>query len=68
MISELFTSHQWNVKKVGMLDLALHGIISVTDKRVEVLPETATDETEDVIDEFHETEYIAEKDTTKEKE
>ena len=67
MISELFVSTPWNVKKAGMLNLALHGIISVTDKRVEVL-ESATDETEDVIDEFHESDYIAEKETTKEKE
>ena len=50
-----------------MLNLALHGIISVTDKRVEVI-ESATDETEDVIDEFHENDYIPEKETTKEKE
>ena len=47
------------------MNLALLGIISITDKRVE---EAATDETEDVIDEFHETEYSAGKDTTNEKE
>ena len=47
------------------MNLALLGIIPVTDKRVE---EAATDETEDVEDELHETEYIAGKDLISEKE
>ena len=65
MLSELFISNTWNIKKVGMMNLALLGIIPVTDKRVE---EAATDETEDVEDELHETEYIAGKDLISEKE
>ena len=66
MISELFASNQWNVKKAGMLNLALHGIISVTDKRVEVLPEAVIDQTEKVTDEFVENDYNAEENNTKE--
>ena len=65
MISELFASNQWNVKKAGMLNLALHGIISVTDKRVEVLPEAVIDQTEKVTDEFFENDYNAEENNTK---
>ena len=66
MISEIFTSPQWNAKKAGMLNLAMHGIISIIDKRVEVLPEADIIDTEKVTDELTEKEWNAEEDTTKE--
>ena len=50
-----------------MLSLALHGIIAVTDRRLEVSPEKSVDETEDHIEDFHESELSAENDAAKEK-
>ena len=67
MISDLFTSQPWNVKKVGMLSLALHRIVAVTDKRSEVSPEKSDDETEDQIDDFQESEFEPENEPAKEK-
>ena len=63
MLSEIFASHTWNAKKAGMLNLALHGIISLTDKRVQVSPEP--DQTERVTDDFLESDN-AEENNTKE--
>ena len=58
MISDLFTSQPtWNVKKVGMLTLALFGIISVTDKRSEVSPEKSDEVTDDQNDDFQESDF-----------
>jgi hypothetical protein len=66
MLSEIFASHQWNVKKAGMLNLALHGIISLTDKRMQVSPEPVIDhQTERVTEEFLESDN-AEENNTKE--
>ena len=50
-----------------MLSLALHGIIAVTDRRLEVSPEKSVDETEDQTEEFHESEFVTENDAAKEK-
>ena len=66
MISELFASGQWNAKKAGMMNLALQGIISVTDKRVEVLSEEVIDQTDKVPEEFVEKDYNAEENNKKE--
>ena len=47
-----------------MLNLALHGIISLTDKRVQVSPEPVIDhQTERVTDEFVESDNVEENNT-----
>ena len=66
MISEIFSSPSWNAKKAGLLNLAMHGIISVSDKRVEVLPEADIIDKEKVTDELIEEDWNAEENTTNE--
>ena len=67
-ISDLFTSQPtWNVKKVGMLTLALFGIITVTDKRSEVSAEKPDGATENQVDDFQENDYEPGKEPEKEK-
>ena len=47
----------WNVKKVGMLTLALFGIITVTDKRSDASAEKTDGATEDQVDDFQESDF-----------
>ena len=67
MIDNLFTSKHWNIQKFGMLSLALHGVIAVTDRRLVLSPEKSVDETEDHTEDFRESELSAENDAAKEK-
>ena len=39
MLSEIFAANTWNTKNAGMLNLVLHGVISLDDKRVQLSPE-----------------------------
>ena len=68
MIEDLFTTKAWNITKYGLLSLAVHGLIPVIDKRLNLSPEHSEDETEfQTTDDIIGSDLSKENDTTKDK-
>ena len=66
-LTDLFSQTTWNIKKVGLMNLALFGILTVTDNRSEESGETTDNTISDLVDEFGEQDYESGKDREKEK-